>query len=95
MEEPAPAGGSRTPTPTQGPGISGINDRESRPVDQGSDIDWSRSIPEIDQQLHAKYGLDEDAAARPLNHGKLSAAINCRCPPRRRGGHTARVLDHG
>lgn len=37
MEEPAPAGGSRTPTPTQGPGISGINDRESRPVDQGSE----------------------------------------------------------
>ena len=24
----------------------------------GSDIDWSRSIPEIDQQLYAKYGLD-------------------------------------
>ncbi len=23
-----------------------------------SDIDWSRSIPEIDQQLYAKYGLD-------------------------------------
>ena len=25
-----------------------------------SDIDWSKSIPEIDQQLYAKYGLDED-----------------------------------
>lgn len=25
-----------------------------------SDIDWSRSIPEIDQQLYAKYGLDDD-----------------------------------
>ena len=24
-----------------------------------SDIDWSKSIPEIDQQLYAKYGLDE------------------------------------
>lgn len=23
-----------------------------------SDIDWSRSIPEIDRQLYAKYGLD-------------------------------------
>lgn len=25
-----------------------------------SDIDWSRSIPEIDQQLYAKYGLSDD-----------------------------------
>ena len=25
-----------------------------------SDIDWSKSIPEIDQQLYAKYGLDDD-----------------------------------
>ncbi|QQS19835.1 type II restriction endonuclease [Candidatus Saccharibacteria bacterium] len=24
-----------------------------------SDIDWSKSIPEIDQQLYAKYGLDQ------------------------------------
>ena len=24
-----------------------------------SDIDWSKSISEIDQQLYAKYGLDE------------------------------------
>lgn len=24
-----------------------------------SDIDWSKPIPEIDQQLYAKYGLDE------------------------------------
>lgn len=23
-----------------------------------SDIDWSKSIPEIDRQLYAKYGLD-------------------------------------
>ena len=26
---------------------------------QESDIDWSKSIPEIDQQLYKKYGLDE------------------------------------
>ena len=25
-----------------------------------SDIDWSKPIPEIDQQLYAKYGLDAD-----------------------------------
>ena len=25
-----------------------------------SDIDWSKSIPEIDQQLYKKYGLDND-----------------------------------
>jgi hypothetical protein len=25
-----------------------------------SDIDWSKSIPEIDAQLYAKYGLDND-----------------------------------
>ena len=24
-----------------------------------SDIDWSKSIPEIDLQLYKKYGLDE------------------------------------
>lgn len=24
-----------------------------------SDIDWSKSIPEIDRQLYAKYGLDQ------------------------------------
>lgn len=28
-----------------------------------SDIDWSQSIPEIDQQLYAKYGLDADEIA--------------------------------
>lgn len=27
---------------------------------ENSDIDWSKSIPEIDQQLYKKYGLDED-----------------------------------
>lgn len=26
----------------------------------GSDIDWSKSIPEIDQQLYAKYNLSSD-----------------------------------
>lgn len=25
-----------------------------------SDIDWSKSIPEIDQQLYRKYGLSKD-----------------------------------
>ena len=25
-----------------------------------SDIDWTRSIPEIDQQLYAKYGLSPE-----------------------------------
>jgi hypothetical protein len=29
----------------------------------GSDIDWSKSITEIDQQLFAKYGLDADEIA--------------------------------
>lgn len=28
-----------------------------------SDIDWSKSIPEIDQQLYAKYGLTDDEIA--------------------------------
>jgi hypothetical protein len=28
-----------------------------------SDIEWSRPIPEIDQQLYAKYGLDADEIA--------------------------------
>ena len=28
-----------------------------------SDIDWSKSIPEIDQQLYAKYGLDAEEIA--------------------------------
>lgn len=27
---------------------------------ENSDIDWSKTIPEIDQQLYKKYGLDED-----------------------------------
>lgn len=25
-----------------------------------SDIDWSKSIPEIDKQLYAKYGLSQE-----------------------------------
>lgn len=25
-----------------------------------SDIDWSKSIPEIDQQLYKKYGLSQE-----------------------------------
>jgi hypothetical protein len=28
-----------------------------------SDIDWSQSIPGIDRQLYAKYGLDEKEIA--------------------------------
>ena len=28
-----------------------------------SDIDWSKPIPEIDRQLYAKYGLDEQEIA--------------------------------
>lgn len=30
---------------------------------ENSDIDWSKSIPEIDKQLYAKYGLTEDEIA--------------------------------
>lgn len=35
-----------------------------------SDIDWSKSIPEIDQQLYAKYGLDETEIAFIESHVK-------------------------
>lgn len=35
-----------------------------------SDIDWSKSIPEIDQQLYAKYGLDEKEIAFIESHVK-------------------------
>ena len=35
-----------------------------------SDIDWSRSIPEIDRQLYAKYGLDEAEVAFIESHVK-------------------------
>lgn len=33
-----------------------------------SDIDWSKSIPEIDQQLYDKYGLDNDEIAFIESH---------------------------
>lgn len=35
-----------------------------------SDIDWSKSIPEIDQQLYAKYKLDTDEIAFIESHVK-------------------------
>ena len=35
-----------------------------------SDIDWSKSIPEIDQQLYAKYGLDEEEITFIESHVK-------------------------
>ena len=35
-----------------------------------SDIDWSKSIPQIDQQLYAKYGLDESEIAFIESHVK-------------------------
>ena len=35
-----------------------------------SDIDWSQPIPEIDQQLYAKYGLDESEIAFIESHVK-------------------------
>jgi hypothetical protein len=36
----------------------------------GSDIDWTRSILEIDQQLYAKYGLDAEEIAFIEDHVK-------------------------
>jgi hypothetical protein len=36
----------------------------------GSDIDWSKSIPEIDQQLYAKYKLDADEITFIESHVK-------------------------
>lgn len=35
-----------------------------------ADIDWSKSIPEIDQQLYAKYGLDDAEIAFIESHVK-------------------------
>lgn len=35
-----------------------------------SDIDWSKSIPEIDQQLYAKYGLDAEEISFIETHVK-------------------------
>lgn len=36
----------------------------------GSDIDWSKSVPEIDQQLYAKYGLTDAEIAFIESHVK-------------------------
>ena len=30
---------------------------------EGSDIDWSKSVAEIDRQLYSKYGLTEEEIA--------------------------------
>jgi hypothetical protein len=38
-----------------------------------SDIDWSKPIPDIDKQLYAKYGLDEDEIAFIESHVKEMA----------------------
>lgn len=38
-----------------------------------SDIDWTKSIPEIDRQLYAKYGLDEAEIAFIESHVKEMA----------------------
>ena len=38
-----------------------------------SDIDWSKSVAEIDQQLYAKYGLDEREIAFIESHVKEMA----------------------
>ena len=35
-----------------------------------SEIDWSQSIPDIDRQLYAKYGLDENEIAFIESHVK-------------------------
>ena len=35
----------------------------SQDFTEASEIDWSKSIPEIDQQLYAKYGLDPEEIA--------------------------------
>jgi type II restriction enzyme len=38
-----------------------------------SDIDWSKSISDIDQQLYRKYGLDDDEIAFIESHVKEMA----------------------
>ena len=38
-----------------------------------SDINWSKSVAEIDQQLYAKYGLDEKEIAFIESHVKEMA----------------------
>lgn len=35
-----------------------------------SDIDWSQSVADIDCQLYAKYGLDDDEVAFIESHVK-------------------------
>ncbi|MGO5412763.1 hypothetical protein [Slackia isoflavoniconvertens] len=35
-----------------------------------SDIDWSRSVTEIDQQLYEKYGLDDEEISFIESHVK-------------------------
>ena len=35
-----------------------------------SDIDWSKPIPDIDKQLYAKYGLDDDEISFIESHVK-------------------------
>lgn len=35
-----------------------------------SDIDWSKSVAEIDKQLYAKYGLDDAEIAFIESHVK-------------------------
>ena len=43
-----------------------------------SDIDWSKSIPEIDQQLYAKYGLDsEEIAFIEAKVTPLECSVEC------------------
>ncbi len=37
--------------------------RPAQDFTSASDIDWSKPIPEIDQQLYAKYGLDSEEIA--------------------------------
>lgn len=36
----------------------------------GSDIDWTKTIPEIDQQLYAKYGLSKEETEFIESHVK-------------------------
>ena len=59
--------------------VTQINSREtwanvpSQDFSISSDIDWSKSIPEIDKQLYAKYGLDEKEIAFIESHVKEMA----------------------
>jgi hypothetical protein len=60
-----------------------------------SDIDWSKSIPEIDVDLYAKYGLDEaeiafiESQVKPMDVPRYVAAASSASQIRRmpaRGG---------